>query len=69
MKKEKTYFTIAFRYTTDSNDPCNPPPHFEERLAMAMSVLHEKGYAMDVIYGKATDKTFIKLDKEMHEDE
>jgi hypothetical protein len=24
---------------------------------------------MDVIYGQATDKTFIKMDKEMHEDE
>jgi len=62
----KTYFTVAFRYTTDNNDPCNPPPHFAERLAMAMSALHEEGFAMDVIYGQATDKTFIKMDKEMH---
>lgn len=69
MKKEKTYFTIAFRYTTEMGEPCNPPPHIMERLMSAMKVMHEIGFAMDVIYGQATDKTFIKMDKEMHEDE
>ena len=29
-------------------------------------VMHEIGFAMDVIYGQATDKTFTKLDEEMH---
>ena len=64
-KRDITYYTIAFRYTTEDGEPCNPPPHIIEKLVLATKELHEIGFAMDVIYGQATNKTFIKMDKEM----
>tara|TARA_R110002167_G_scaffold97575_1_gene257439 strand:- start:92 stop:301 length:210 start_codon:yes stop_codon:yes gene_type:complete len=69
MKKEKTYYTIAVRYTTEMGDPCEAPPHIMERIMTAMSSLHTIGYGMDVLYGQVTDKTFTKLVKEIEKDE
>ena len=46
------YWTMVVRYDVDG-EPCDPPPHIQERLAMAMSVLHEIGFGMQVTYGLA----------------
>tara|TARA_R100000808_G_scaffold5335_1_gene16334 strand:+ start:7358 stop:7552 length:195 start_codon:yes stop_codon:yes gene_type:complete len=48
----KKFWTLVIRYDVDG-EPCDPPPHIQDRLAMAMNVLHEMGYGMEVTYGLA----------------
>jgi len=69
MKKEKTYFTIAFRYTTEQYEPCEAPPHIMERIFAATQALHAIGFGMDVLYGQVSEKTFSILEQEIEEDE
>ena len=63
------YYMVVMKYTTDSNDPCDPPPHIADRIAMAVGVMHQEGYALDVIYGKGDGAHFDKLEKEMNGNE
>lgn len=63
-----SYYTIMLRYTTDSGEPCSPPPHITDRMAMAVDVLHEVGFGMDVVYGQCADKLFKQAEKEMTEE-
>ena len=61
-KKEDTYWTILMRYETDAGEPCDPPPHLMERMAQAMSILHEVGWQLAVIYGQATKEIEEQID-------
>ena len=51
----KKFYTIAIQFDV-SGDPCDPPPHIEDRMVMMMQIMHERGYGMDVSYGYAVKK-------------
>jgi hypothetical protein len=38
-------------------------------MAMAVDVLHEMGFGMDVVYGQCTDKLFKQAEMEMNKNE
>jgi len=69
MKKDRTYYTIAMRYTTEQCEPCEAPPHIMERIFAASQALHAIGFGMDVLYGQVSDETFSILEQEIEEDE
>ena len=48
----KKFWTLVFRYDIDG-EPCDPPPHIQDRIAMVSSILHEIGFGLDVIWGEA----------------
>ena len=66
MATNTKYYTVVMRYATDSDDPCSPPPHILERIAMAASAMHADGFALDVIYGEMNASLFKQIEKEMN---
>lgn len=58
----KKFYTIALQYDVDG-EPCDPPPHIEERMLALMQVMHETGFGMDVSYGYA-DKEMMRTIEE-----
>ena len=54
--------TIAIQFDV-SGDPCDPPPHIEDRMVMMMQIMHERGYGMDVSYGYAVKKIMKTIEE------
>ena len=57
------YYTIGIRYETDSGEPCDPPPHIMERLFSVMQALHEVGWCVEVVYGRAEKNLLDGIDE------
>ncbi len=57
----KKYWTIVMQYDVDG-EPCDPPPHIEERMIALMQVMHEMGFGLDVSYGYAEKKILEEVD-------
>ena len=58
----KKFSTIAIQFDV-SGDPCDPPPHIEDRMVMMMQIMHERGYGMDVSYGYAVKKIMKTIEE------
>jgi hypothetical protein len=58
----KKYYTIGIRYESDRGDACDPPPHIMEKIATCLQTLHEKGWAMEVVYGRAEKNLIDGID-------
>ncbi len=56
------FYTIALQYDVDG-EPCDPPPHIEDRMVMMMQIMHERGYGMDVSYGYAVKKIMKTIEE------
>lgn len=58
---DKKYWTLAIRYDVDG-EPCDPPPHIENRIVALMQLMHEVGFGMDLIYGYAEKEITEQID-------
>ena len=56
----KGHYTIVFRYDVDG-EGCDPPAHIIERLVHAVQHLHERGFGLDITYGKTDSKDYQKF--------
>jgi len=66
MSTNSKFYTVVMRYATDSDEPCSPPPHIMERIAMAASAMHAEGFALDVVYGEMDGNLFNQIEKELN---
>ncbi len=58
---DKKYWTLAIQYDVDG-EPCDPPPHIEDRIMALMQLMHEVGFGMDLIYGYAEREITEQID-------
>ena len=61
---EKKFQTIVFRYVSDDGDPTEMVPFFEERVVQCASILHEKGWGLDVRYGVADESIMDEVEED-----
>lgn len=57
----KKYWTLAMQYDVDG-EPCDPPPHIEDRMIALMHIMHEMGFGVDVAYGYAEKKILEEIE-------
>lgn len=62
----KKYWTLIIQYDVD-DEPCDPPPHIEDRMIMLMQVMHEYGFGMELKFGYATSECLDMIDMEEEE--
>ena len=49
------------QYDVDG-EPCDPPPHIEDRIIAMMQIMHEMGFGVDVAYGYAEKKILEEIE-------
>ena len=57
----KKYWTLVMQYDVDG-EPCDPPPHIEDRMIAMMQIMHEMGFGVDVAYGYAEKKILEEIE-------